>query len=177
LTPKEEYYLAFVTHDERDAKSGKIENYNDFVNAQANQCAVLKDALKDAKLEIKWFAVASTKDKSASKNLELKKAPPVYLLDGKTVVVLKAKYLFQGDDTQLENSITKDQFADALPNTTQPWTGTNAKGEVALPLGGIGATVGRFRTDKTWVNATTVLTEAKESIYAISNLLKVPDKK
>jgi hypothetical protein len=164
--PKARYYLAFFTRDERNAMSANINDYNEFVKAQADQCAVLK--------KIEWKAVASTPTKSADENLDLETDPPIYLLDGTTRVVPRAGNVLSG--ANLEHAINEDQFARQATDLVTNWTGTDPEGQIADPLGKDPATRGHTNSvEGRWVDYGSGSFELKDSLYAISQLLTVPE--
>jgi hypothetical protein len=179
LNENDKYYLAFATEDQENAVSDSIADYNNFVQGQGQQC----DKLKVNGKWITWKAVASTAKKSAKDNLGLNPDLPIYLVDGKTMVVAKAGDLFSGK--ALQNPISLNQSAEPFkPNELDTWTGTTATGDTSkFPLGNKAKealTTKGLLTSKAspnWVDNGNAGKVSTFSFYAISEVLTAPKKK
>lgn len=118
LQPGDQYYLAFVTRDARNAASSDIAEYDAFVQAQAAQNA----ALTGTDMGVQWRVVGSTSSVSAKDHLSLGEFP-IYLLDGTSKVADGGTDFWDGT---LDYAINIDQFVDH--HFTNVWTGTTADG-------------------------------------------------
>lgn len=172
LEPGDRYYLVFITDDQIAAGSGDIATYNKFVNDEAAKVAALKG--------ISWKAIASTEKVSAKTNVgELGVFLPVFLLDGKTQVLSSASSLFRARG--LSSAINLTQSA-AKSKSLQAWTGTTPLGASGgkLSLGHLLCIVGRVNgpgpTSPIWIESGVVSVKAELSLYAISEVLTVPEK-
>lgn len=181
LKPGATYYLAIVTTEKRDSLSDKIADYNKFVTQQAEQCDKLK------KLNTTWKAIASTnKTDDAITNTGLAGAlSPIYLVTGTTDNPRDARVVKQGQDLfsgrKLENQIFKDQFGLPITKDFMSWTGSYPTGKTSLfPLGNdlSKATYGDVTEITTaWIKDGRDDENNKHHLYAISEELKVPEKK
>lgn len=83
LNPGDQYRLVFMTSTVRDATSGDIEEYNEFVQSTADAAPVV------GVWGLEWKAIVSTVDISARDNTQtdatLEEGLPVYRLDGELV--------------------------------------------------------------------------------------------
>jgi hypothetical protein len=175
LQPGDKYYLAFISRDARDATSSAIADYNAFVTLQAGLSPGLTGTSRDGR-GVRWFAVGSTQAVTARGNLGLLEAPPIYLLDGTSLVSRTGTGLWSG---ALAHAIDLDQFANRT-TALDVWTGTNPDGSVAANLYlGIGgdnpAQIGRpSETDSTWVDVSRFASSEDLPFYAVSQLLTAP---
>ncbi|MBI3837035.1 MAG: PEP-CTERM sorting domain-containing protein [Planctomycetia bacterium] len=189
LHPGDHYYLAFVTHDSRDATSSNISDYNQFVQNQAAQAP----ALTGANEGVQWRAIASTPTVNASDNLGLLSGVPIYLLGDALVGGSHPPLLVTADagsmlaSPTLFGSIGLDQFAHLWGENV--WTGTEPGGTTsgANALGGAsGTTKWGFAVPETfgppyaWLNVRGGLfhpfsQQLSFNVYAISTLLTVPE--
>lgn len=123
------YRLAFVTRDADDAESDGIDNYNEFVTAQAALAGDLPAAT--------WKVIGSTAAVDARDNIACGAACdalPIYLVTGVKVADSSAQ-LFGGGIGQ---PIEADQFGTVLNfDDNYAWTGSNGDGtsDVGQTLG------------------------------------------
>jgi hypothetical protein len=126
-----QYRLVFVTSGARDAKSSNIDDYNSFVQAQANL------SLDLAALNTTWTAIGSTLTIDArdntSTNPNAAGGVAFYNLNGLKIANNNADLW----DGLLLASITWDQFGGFHDTASPVWTGTHHTGIAsANPLGG-----------------------------------------
>jgi hypothetical protein len=170
IAPGKSYYLAFVTLHETDATSPNIQDYDTFVQAEANL---------NPKNAVKWFAVGSTQTKAAKDHLNFLREPPVYLVDGKLRVSNTGAGLWNAGAVNLLSPINSDPFGQPTM-FFEAWTGTTSTGAIDAPdfLGsGADVTVGSLNAvNADWIRCRQVgsigpdgLTT--ECMYGVSELL------
>ena len=117
LNPGDTYHLVFVTDGTRDAMSINIEDYNDFVQAEA----ALNPAITGTDIGVQYHAIASTATVDARDNAPV--SAPVYRTDGTTLVA--TGFADMWDRTILE-SINLNQWSTTYSGHV--WTGSYANG-------------------------------------------------
>ena len=168
----DQYRLAFVTHGERDAFSGNIADYNNFVTAAANSVPEL------SALGTTWRVIASTSAVDARTNTGTDPTPP-----GPTGVpiftLIDFKLANDCDDLwdgTILTGLRWTEFGTAVPNPNVR-TGTNpdGTGSAGNQLG-----VGRpyiglaWATDSGWINRGTNRSQYEPfPFYAMSDVLTV----
>ncbi len=173
LSPGDEYRLAFVTTDSRDATSTGIGDYNAFVSGVAEAVTELDD------LGTTWTAIASTTSVDARVNTGTLPSfgggslgVPIYRLDNQ---LFAADYdsLWSGD---LEKSLRIAETGSARAETSV-WTGTLPSGfrilstvlGTSFPFFGI-----NNRSDGNWIRAGASISQGTElPMYALSGVLSV----
>jgi hypothetical protein len=168
LNPGDQYYLTFVTQDWRDGTSANINDYNDFVQAQAAQNPTLTGTNEG----VQWRAVPSTSSVSALTNLGLLEYA-VYLLDGTTLVATGGSDYWDGTHsgpTNLSQFLTdrsafrattgSTEFGSAFPSRYLG-NGGNVRNGNPPDLGG------------TWASVSEAQADTPEPFYAVSQLLTV----
>lgn len=167
LQPGDTYQLVFVTQGTRDATSANINDYNAFVQQQAE--------LSHHTAGISWKAIASTSGMAASNNAVI--STKVYNLNGKLVANGYDAFWGTQDDGPLLKPINYDQFGNET--NVYVWTGTNSEGGGAGSfqyLGGSGSPAyGRSpATDLEFISFQDAAKETEYSLYALSEVLTVP---
>jgi hypothetical protein len=165
LNPGDTYQIAFVTDSIRDALNPNIADYNSYVNAEANDIGSITE-----NWNIDWFAIASTAAMHARNNAVV--TGPVYRIDG----TLLANDFTDMWDGNLASPILLTQFGFVGPATTAPiaWTGSEADGFAASPIGPGSPTVGFFGSnDPLWMNASALPSGGPLPFYALSETLVV----
>ncbi len=175
LNPGDTYHLVFVTSGGRDATSSDIDDYNDFVQAQA----ALSPAITGTDLGVEYLAIASTATVDAIDNAPI--SGPVYLTDGTTLVATGSADMWDGF---LLNTLNKTQYG-GIHTEDHVWTGTlgnGLKGGAGNPgnlyLGStvppvVGAGV-NTHTTSLWTEGTFFSPDNILALYAISEPLSVP---
>mgnify|MGYP006908201847 CR=1 FL=1 len=175
LNPSDEYRLAFITSQTRNATSGNIADYNSFVTNVANTHSALSN------LGTTWKAIASTSSIHAKDNTGTNFivdypnniGVPIYLLDGITKIA--------DDNVDLWNDGTIDSPLDVNEagvevRATDVWTGSNQFGNALFPLGVIAPSprVGRSDTAGTqWMSLGQSSASLSYPLYALSEVLTV----
>lgn len=176
LNPGDLYHLAFVTRDSRDALSPNIQDYNNFVTAQA----ALNPSLTGTNMGVSWYAIASTVAVDARDNAVIGANVPVYLLDGTKIADGYADvWVGQSLDAPLKTT----QFAvDTLD--TFVWTGSEPSGKEfvivntgSVALGSPLSSAMRGNplvSNFTWIWNGTIFQQRPNPLYALSEPLTVP---
>ena len=168
----DQYRLAFVTSEPITAESPDIVEYNDFVQEAADAVPEL------AALGTTWNAIGSTEDVAARDNTSTNPSTdagvPIYLLDGNLLASGNSDLW----DGSIATALNVTQEGETLPEDGMVWTGTLPDGtSAARPLGDETATVLGL-TDSTtadWIAAGATRSFLELSIYAVSNVLVVPE--
>ena len=177
LSAGDQYRIAFITSTGRDGTSGDIADYNDFVTGVANGVGEL------AALDTTWTAIASTGDIDARDNtgtnpIDDGLGVAIYLLDGAKLAD------DNGDlwDGSIDTFFIVDENGDTVPSGSGQiaWTGTDSDGTADvfsyLGLGPLSARTGwGGLSDSNWVEFITFTTGSLLSLYAISDILTVPE--
>ena len=130
LTPGSQYRLVFVTSGARNASSGNIADYNQFVNNAAQASTNLNTALTTAGLTpsaINWTAIASTAAVNARANTLTRGSDtsvPIYRVDGAQVATGNSDLW----DGTIQSQISVDEGGNTKSTSTSVWTGTLADG-------------------------------------------------
>ena len=169
LNPGDSYYLAFVTHDNRDATSSSIAVYDQFVTDQA----AMNSALTGTSEGVTWRAIASVDGVNARDHALIEPNVPVYLLDGATKISDGFSDTWDG---ALDNDLKLTQFL-AVSGQNFPWTGTNDDGTAAVgsTLGTSTPYFGVIQTTAAnqWVNFNTISATTLFPLYGLSSKLTV----
>jgi hypothetical protein len=171
LNPGDQYRLAFITSDQRNATATDIAVYNSFVSGAANAVAEL------AALGTTWSAIASTGGTSARDNTSTvfgsDPDAPIYLLDG--VKVADGNLALWGGS--LDAAITITETGSTYSGLEFVWTGTDSLGTGAFGewLGSLDPVSGRlFETDGDWINQSISFPPGVSlSLYGLSGVLTV----
>ncbi len=171
LLPGQQYRLAFVTQETRDATSTNIADYNAFVTQQANLSTEL------AALGTTWAAIGSTQTVDARDNTgtnpSVSAGVPIYLLDGTTRIASGNAALWDGS---LDAPLNIDQFA-VNGYSASVWTGTSTDGlsDPTFPLGTATPSWGAsIAVDGDWVsNGSSFNSDSSLRWYAMSGVLTV----
>jgi len=175
LNPGDTYHLVFVTSGGRDATSSDIDDYNDFVQAQA----ALSPAITGTDLGVQYFAIASTETVDAIDNAPI--SGPVYLTDGTTLVATGSADMWDGF---LLSTLNKTQYG-GIHTENHVWTGTLSNGlkggagnpgifylgSTSPPVVGAGINT---HTTSLWTAGTFFSPDNILPFYAISEPLSVP---
>jgi hypothetical protein len=187
LPPGSAYRLVFVTSDYvpsgphqgapevYNANSTNIADYNAIVQGLANNVAQL------AALNLTWRVIASTSAVNAIANIGADAGTPIYDLAGDEVAAdATTSGMFSGS---LLHQINVDEYGNAQ-NPGHVWTGTNANGTTACPLGGdvcasTNVTQGLDFNDGSlpaawWTNNGTFQSYGGNFLYAISSDIPSP---
>jgi hypothetical protein len=168
LNPGQSFRFVFVTDRATTATSGKLGDYDSFVQEEADG-AMYNNAV------VKWLAIGSSATEDAIDHI-VPTDTPVYLVDGTMVTTsTKDNGLWSG---KLKHEI--DEFIDGHTPTTAPigvWTGTDSEGKH-----GRGGTLGlKFvqnglltSTTESWVEADATRSTTKFRVYGISVPETVP---
>jgi len=177
LEPGDQYRLAFITKDKIfTAVSSNIGAYDASVSAQANTSADL------VALGTTWRVIGSTSSISAKVHTNTDDSPaglngvPIYRLDG---VILAENYddLWDGS---IQNPLYVAQDGSVLNTCCGTWTGTSTAGN-SIPGNELGAPGGAvvdgapFGTGGSWVQTSPFGAINQQYLYAISDVLTVPD--
>lgn len=169
LEPGDQYQLVFVTGAVRDATSGDISDYNDFVQAAADAAGI------GTTVDLGWRAIGSTRDDNARNNAPV--SAPVYRLDS-VLVATGFDDLWDGtilvpiNVTETGHTVgdEEDQFV---------WTGSGYDGNVSgsFPLGNGGAQTDRVdTTDFGWIQSSAQSYTNEYRVYALSEpITAVPE--
>jgi hypothetical protein len=173
LNPGDEYRLAFITSQTRNATSSDIADYNAFVTNVANMQSALNN------LGTTWKAIASTSSIHAKDNTGTNFfvdypnniGVPIYLLDGITKIA--------DDNVDLWNDGTLDSPLDVNEAgvevlATDVWTGSNQFGNALFPLGVVvpSPRVGRSDTaGMQWMSLGQSSAHGSHPFYALSGVL------
>lgn len=167
LNPGDQYYLAFITPGSRDATSIFIEDYDSFVNAQADL------SINPAVGDITWLALGSTSyhNVSAKDHLNLDNHP-IYLLDGSTIIADNSDDLWDGT---LDATLSFGSDGGFYP-MSEVWTGTRPDGAVSMYPLGMGPTIVGSTEKGTswWVEWYPGDANQHRQMYAFSTLQTVP---
>ena len=124
------FRLAFVTEDVHNATSTDINDYNNFVTAEANQSGAVT-----AGLGLTWAAIASTQTKDALVNTNTDPAAggsPIFKVDGQIIAVDNGD-LWDGDTI---DPLAVNQFGNVQTQLARGnpfvWTGTSFNGHTLL---------------------------------------------
>lgn len=171
LSPGDKYHLVFVTDGTIDALSSNIDDYNDFVQSEAE----LNPSLTGTDVGVQWSALASTPGVNARDNAVVGANTPVFLLDGTTKLADGFNDFW---DQFLLAPVDIDQYNQQVP-TTLVWTGSmaNGMGSATFELGGSGqATVqGSTQFSNTfWFFNSSSDPNNEAPLYALSQELTVP---
>lgn len=174
LSPGDEYQIVFVTEGGRDALSSNIQDYNAFVQAEAERPGALT-----ASWAVQWNAIASTPEVDARDNAPV--TVPLFALDG-TFVALGAPDLWDGS---LTGRIWHTQFGPRVPDRTV-WTGSipNGLGANGYELGSEMVRTGNsFFGNSFWLSTRDISTVqlspdqppilVEHALYAVSEILTV----
>jgi len=166
LNPGDRYRLAFNTSGIRNATSLLINDYNQFVTAQANLSPRL------LALGTTWRVIGSTALVNAITNIGSPNDPAIYNTNGR-LVATGIPDLF---DRTLSNPINWDQAGDSTGGNRGVWTGTDTAG--LRVFSGLGSPITSFGTSSlvtsAWVEDRLAHTVDPFSYYAISDELTVP---
>lgn len=169
LQPGDTYQLVFVTKGTRDALSTDINDYNAFVQDQANDSGYTAG--------VSWKAIASTGGMAALDNAKI--WTKVYNLQGELVANGSAEFWGTQNEEigRLSAPINYDQYGNEA--NVYVWTGTNPGGSSFEPsqyLGGAGSPAyGRSpATDLEFISFKDAAKETEYSLYALSEVLTVP---
>ncbi len=166
LNPGDVYHLAFLTAGSRDATSSNINDYNQFVQEQADAGSLTSG------LDLEWKAIASTQTVSAIDNAPVVGA--VFLLDF-TRVANSSGDLWDG---AIQSPIDFTQNGITL-GTTAVWTGTDVDGTSAESgFRALGTSRVRYglssNTNGYWiVRGAQFDLNTKSSFYALSEAITV----
>jgi hypothetical protein len=170
LNPGDQYRLAFVTSNTRNATSSNIDDYNMFVTTTANNQSRL------AALGTTWTAIASTFTVDAKVNTHTNPdtdgpGVPIYLLNN-TRLADDNNDLWNGD---IQHPLAITETGDVLPDRFV-WTGTYIDGTQYEPLGfNRGAGGATSHNDFGWIVIDFRPTVVSSQLYSISGVLEVPD--
>lgn len=172
LQPGDRYHYVFVTVGVTPATFVTIEDYNGFVDIQADATGVFQS------LDIQWRAIASTPGTSAQTNISalVTTDAPVFLPDG-TMVAAAVSDLFDTETHPLLSTITMTQ--NETLRAEMVWTGTGTHGE-SLGSGALGGTssstgVGHAQIPSAgWLFGSYRTKTEEFSLYAFSEELEVP---
>ena len=162
LPPGSEYQLIFATDGGMVASSKNINDYNAFVDAQADLNIDLPAAT--------WRTVGSTSSIDAAVNAPWISGVPVYNTAGELVADSIAG-LYAGS---LNMAVSYDQFGDLAPSRI--WTGSTALGMkfAGRELGSAGPIHGNSTsTNGRWLNLTGDNPGNKYGLYALSSPITV----
>ena len=178
LEDGDQYRLVFITAGSTSALSGDIEFYNDFVQAAADAAPVVGSWGLD------WKAMISTEDVNVRVNTETTDDDvdvPIYRVDGLQVVFdyghLYGFGEFSGRPFLNPISLTVLETLASLPNV---WTGTTSFGQTGrappnnLVDGGIPGSPSQIDA---WRTAGVLDARGQAHLYAISNVITVPEPK
>ena len=173
LAPGDQFRFVFVTEGTTDAISADITSYDNFIN-NPFYAATYEGTT------VSWLAIVSTPTVNAIDHIG-KTDTPVYLVDGTQVTTsTTGSGLWSGS---LEHPINEDVNGDRISGSGFVWTGTNADGTGAQGDGGFGSTLGyggfplaglSTSTERTSMTSDTTSVGTNLSLYAISNILVVP---
>ncbi|MBV8128999.1 MAG: PEP-CTERM sorting domain-containing protein [Planctomycetaceae bacterium] len=166
LTPGEQFRFVFVTQGKTDGTNTSIDFYNNFVNTQAGGATYNGST-------IQWTAIASTEATSAINNIPGTQQAPVYLPDGTEVTPsTDVTGLWSGTLKHAINELINGQITSIFVGT-----GTDGTG-FSIPVFSLGDTVITqglsFATDDTWVDERIAPSVFTNPLYAISQVLIVP---
>ena len=121
-----QYQIAFVTSDGTTATSSKIQDYNNFVTAEAVLgSSYLSDFVPPGAT---WKAIASTDSANAITNAPVYSGVPIFNAAGQLLTVGPLLYSDSGLQPLLD-----DQFGDAVGGTSV-WTGSHGDGTEAYSV-------------------------------------------
>lgn len=174
LVAGDQYRLAFVTSDTRDATSSDIGDYNSFVNTIGLAATGIGG----------WKAIASTSAVDARDNTDTNPTASVgvqiYLLDdGSTKIADNNADLWTGSTLpRLDHALDMDETGTTIPGLANyAWTGTSSDGTKYIwPLGRVGTNLaGRIESNSTtWIFSSGFDAKTALHLYAISGVITVP---
>jgi PEP-CTERM motif len=174
LVAGDQYRLAFVTSDTRDATSSNIGDYNSFVNTVGLAATGIGG----------WKAIASTSAIDARDNTATNPfdgSDPnlaIYRLDGLKVADDNFDLWTGSTLPRLDHSLSIDETGVAIPGfANYAWTGTSADGtKYVWPLGHAGINLaGRIESNSnTWIFSDGFDEKTLLHLYAISGVITVP---
>ena len=169
LAHTDPFHFVFVTSGTRNASSGDIDDYNQFVQDAADAVGI------GTSIGLTWRAIISTATVDAIDNVAI--TGPVYTLDDR-LVANDANDMFDGS---IANPINYDEMANVNVKSNV-WTGSRwwGKGHIILPsnyyYAGNGATVtlgyAEFATDW-WIQGHPEHHSTDYALFAVSSPLTV----
>ena len=171
-----QYQIAFVTSDGTTATSGNIQDYNNFVSAEAlSGSNYLSDFVPAGTT---WKAIASTQAVDAINNAPTYGNIPLFNTLG-SMIQPRSDYIWQADDHPLNLPLFLfTQYGTQLATPT--WSGTkpNGRADVSFYLGNpyamtvCGTTIG---LESEWISESTDRSDIEFPLYALSSPIAIPE--
>ncbi|MCA8974640.1 MAG: hypothetical protein KDC98_07955 [Planctomycetes bacterium] len=174
LKPGNQFRILFVTDSTRDATSSNINDYDDFVTADAQAVPALQ------RFRTNWRAVASTPSVSAKDHTETTgTGVPIYLPDG-TRIAHDYSRIWSGNGQIFLAPPNITASGVAISGLGWTWTGTDPYGAIGTyPLGDPGGSSisGGSTSAYHWIYNNIAYQSGLRPLYGISDVITVPEPK
>jgi hypothetical protein len=182
LGPSDQYRLAFLTSTTRDATSADLADYNSFVTGVANTVPAL------VALGTNWNVIGSTFVPNGGTDARTNTGTdPTVNGTGVPIFLLNDTKLVDDNDDLWDASIDVpfniNENGDAVAGGLRAWTGTQPTGISTTPDAGVNFTLDAgntvtgeiTQTGLTWSTNFAVASNQQHPMYALSDVLTVPE--